>query len=89
MEPGRTIKLQSGDVVLLGSDGLWGPFTDRELVEAFASRPVADVLDELIVNALVLEGGHSDNVTGLAMRWGSSEAAHEAAVPVIQVLEIS
>jgi serine/threonine protein phosphatase PrpC len=89
MEPGKTIELRSGDVVLLGSDGLWGPFTDRELVDSFANRPVEDVLDELIFKALVREAGHSDNVTGLALRWGSSEAAHDAAIPVINVLEIS
>src|SRR5574340_693890 len=34
MEPGEPVVLQSGDVLLLGSDGLWGPFTvhfDRHL----------------------------------------------------------
>jgi serine/threonine protein phosphatase PrpC len=89
MEPGGPIALQSGDVLLLGSDGLWGPFADLELVEAFASRPVADVLDDLIASALEREGGHSDNATGVAVRWGENEAAHNTAEPVSHVLEIS
>ena len=89
MEPGETVTLQSGDVILLGSDGLWGPFSDRELAEAFASRPVADALDNLIVCALDREKGHSDNVTGLAVRWGSGETAHKSAEPVSCILEIS
>ncbi|MGA7748769.1 MAG: protein phosphatase 2C domain-containing protein [Gallionella sp.] len=88
VEPGGFTALQSGDVVLLGSDGLWGPFTDRELVDAFASRPVADVLDSLIASALERERGHSDNVTGVAVRWGNSEIAHDTAEPVSHVLEI-
>jgi len=89
MEPGETVTLQSGDVILLGSDGLWGPFRDQELAEAFSSRPVADVLDDLIVRALERDDGHSDNATGLAVRWGSSEIAHETAEPLSCILEIS
>jgi serine/threonine protein phosphatase PrpC len=89
MEPGEPVALRSGDVLLLGSDGLWGPFTDRELVEAFASGPVADMLDDLIASALKREDGHSDNVTGVAMRWGNSEVAHDTVEPVSHVLEIS
>ncbi len=88
VEPGGCTALQSGDVVLLGSDGLWGPFSDEELVAAFASRPVADVLDSLLVAALERERGHSDNVTGLAMRWGSDEVTHDTVEPVSHVLEI-
>ncbi|HUW25407.1 MAG TPA: protein phosphatase 2C domain-containing protein [Gallionella sp.] len=89
MEPGEPITLQSGDVVLLGSDGLWGPFSNQELAEAFFSSPVAEVLDNLVACALMREEGHSDNVTGLAVRWGSSEIAHETAEPVSCILEIT
>lgn len=89
LEPGKPIALKSGDIVLLGSDGLWGPFTDRELVEAFFALPVAEVLDGLVGLALKREAGHSDNVTGVAVRWGNSEAAHDTAEPVSHVLEIA
>lgn len=89
MEAGEPVALRSGDVLLLGSDGLWGPFTDRELVEAFFALPVAEVLDQMIASALKREDGHSDNVTGVAVRWGDSEAAHDTAEPVSHVLEIS
>jgi serine/threonine protein phosphatase PrpC len=88
VEPGGAIALRSGDVALLGSDGLWGPFSNEELVAAFASKPVADALESLIENALERERGHSDNVTGVAVRWGDSEAAHDTAEPVSHVLEI-
>jgi len=89
MESGEPVDLQSGDVLLLGSDGLWGPFIDDELIEAFAAKPVSEVLDNLIVRAMEREDGHSDNVTGVAMRWGSGETAHDAAEPVCHILEIS
>lgn len=88
VEPGKPVSLKSGDVVLLGSDGLWGPFTDRELVESFFSLPVAEVLDNLVGLALEREEGHSDNVTGVAVRWGDSELAHSTAELVSQILDI-
>jgi PPM family protein phosphatase len=87
-EPGEPIVLRSGDVVLLGSDGLWGPFSDHELIGAFSSRPVAEVLDGLITAAMERERGHSDNVTGVVVRWGEGEMNHETAEPVSQILEI-
>lgn len=89
MEVGKPVELRSGDVLLLGSDGLWGPFADRELAEAFAAKPVAEVLDGLIAGALQREAGHSDNVTGIAVRWGEGEAVHTTGQPVCNILEIS
>jgi len=89
VESGKPIPLKSGDVVLLGSDGLWGPFTDRDLVESFFSLPIPEVLDKLILRALEREEGHSDNITGVAVRWGDSEIPHSTDEPVSHVLEIS
>ncbi|MDD2914002.1 MAG: protein phosphatase 2C domain-containing protein [Gallionella sp.] len=89
MEPGKPVALQSGDVLLLASDGLWGPFLDEELIKAFAAKPVSGALDSLIALALEREDGKSDNVTGVAMRWGDSETAHDTAQPVCHILEIT
>ena len=88
MERGEPVLLQPGDVVLLGSDGLWGAFSDQELVESFISRPVHDVLAGLIEHALLRMDGHSDNATGLAVRWGGGETAHNTDEPVCHVLDI-
>lgn len=88
MEPGKPAELHSGDVLLIVSDGLWGAFSDAELVEAFAARPVAEALDDLIAQALQRGEGKSDNITGIALRWGEDEPAHDAAEPVSHILEI-
>lgn len=88
VESGPPLPLKSGDVILLGSDGLWGPFTDRELVEAFIAHPVAEVLDDLVQSALRREYGHSDNVTGVSVRWGEREAEHQTREPVSEILDI-
>jgi len=90
IELGKPVALQPGDVVFLCSDGLSGPFSERELTAAFAFAvtPVATSLDDLIVRAVAREKGKADNATGIAMRWGSSEAAHDAVNTVTQILEI-
>jgi serine/threonine protein phosphatase PrpC len=89
VEPGAPFALQSSDVLLLGSDGLWGPFNDQELADAFKSLPVAEVLEGLIERALKRATGHADNVTGVAVRWGDGEDAHNTAETVCHVLDIS
>lgn len=89
MECGKPVALQSGDVLLLGSDGLWGQFTDQELIDAFALHQVPEVLDGLIERAMKRAKGHSDNVTGIAVRWGDGEATHDTDAPVCHALEIA
>lgn len=70
---GESITLQAGDVLLLGSDGLWSPFTDDELIAAFGDSGNADaVLQSLVETALKRERGHSDNISGLVVRWGDT-----------------
>ncbi len=88
MEHSQPLALQSGDTLLLCSDGLWGAFTDQELTGAFAESPVAVALDNLIAQALERESGCSDNITGIAVRLGESEDAHDTAQPVCHILEI-
>lgn len=88
IELGSPVELKSDDVVLLCSDGLCGPFVDKELVEAFYGNTVDVALDKLIVRALALESGKSDNVTGIALRWGSGEPAHDTNKIVSNILEI-
>lgn len=87
MEPGEPVTVQSGDMLLLGSDGLWGPFTDEELIKSLSIGSVG-ALDDLVKRALERELGRSDNVTGVAVRVGDDESPHDTDEPVCQVLEI-
>jgi len=87
-ELGEPTQLQSEDIILLGSDGLWGPFSDRELVESFFAMPVKDVLESLVQHALQREAGKSDNITGVVVRWDKGDT-HQTDEPVCNILEIS
>jgi serine/threonine protein phosphatase PrpC len=65
--------LQSGDRLLLCSDGLWGTVTDAEITEQLAKNTIADAVPELVEQALRNGGAKSDNVSVLAVEWESAE----------------
>jgi serine/threonine protein phosphatase PrpC len=65
--------LQSGDRLLLCSDGLWGTVSDATITEQLANNTIADAVPELVEQALRNGGAKSDNVTVLAMEWESAE----------------
>ena len=67
----RKMPLQSGDVLLACTDGLWSGITDDEMAD-MATRPIgglAENLKALSVKALTLNAPHSDNTTGTALQW--------------------
>ena len=65
--------LQSGDRLLLCSDGLWGTVSDTVITEQLSRNGIADAVPELVEQALRNGGAKSDNVTVLAMEWESAE----------------
>ena len=65
--------VQSGDRLLLCSDGLWGSVTDAEITAELAQRPISDAVPELVERALRVAGAKSDNVTVIATEWESED----------------
>ena len=65
--------MQSGDRILLCSDGLWGNVTDAEVTEALATRALSDAVPELVEQALRKGGPKCDNVTVICVEWESAE----------------
>jgi serine/threonine protein phosphatase PrpC len=63
--------LQSGDRIMLCSDGLWSSVPDQVITEQMATRPISDAVPELVEQALRRAGSKSDNVTVLAVEWES------------------
>ncbi|MBI5437077.1 MAG: serine/threonine-protein phosphatase [Nitrosomonadales bacterium] len=88
VESTHAVPLQPGDVLLLCSDGLWGPLVDAEIAAAFSSAPLATALDQLMDKALLLGGAHADNTTAVVARWGDAEDEQPAPVPVCVALEV-
>lgn len=65
--------LQTGDRLLLCSDGLWGTVDDSVITEHLAGQPISESVPELVETALRNGGPKSDNVSVLAVEWESAE----------------
>ncbi len=87
VESAPAVPLQSGDVLLLCSDGLWGPLADEEITAAFSTTSLSGTLEQLMDKALHLGGAHADNTTAVVARWGDAEDEHAAPAPVCVVLD--
>ena len=68
-------RLARDDVLLLCSDGLWGPLTQRQLLHALMTKALAEAIVDLAELAERRAGPQCDNVTALAMAWGEDAAA--------------
>ena len=66
--------MQSGDRILLCSDGLWSSVSDEAIVELLSRRVISDAVPELVEQALRTAGAKSDNVSVLGLEWESAEA---------------
>ncbi|MES9940375.1 MAG: PP2C family serine/threonine-protein phosphatase [Candidatus Thiodiazotropha sp. 6PLUC2] len=74
-------ELKQGDVVLLCSDGFWGPLPERPLVEMFYKKngPLLNNISQLAERAETTSKPESDNVTVVALRWRESNNKLEPA----------
>ncbi len=67
------IRLQSGDKLLLCSDGLWGTVTDAVIVDLLSKKIISDAVPEMVEQALRNGGAKCDNVSVLALEWEGAE----------------
>ena len=75
VEPTAHARLAQNDIVLLCSDGFWGPLTQRQLLAGVLGKDMKKAFVELIDLAETRAGARCDNVSVLALEW------HEKAVP--------
>jgi serine/threonine protein phosphatase PrpC len=68
-EPVERMRLARNDIVVLCSDGFWGPLTQRQMMHSMLSRKLDDALMELVTLAEHRAGRDCDNVSVLAMTW--------------------
>jgi len=80
-DPASNAPLEKGDVLVLCSDGLWGPLTQRHLIHALVSRPLEPAIAELVELAERRAGAHCDNISVVAMTW-HEEGKIEERTPV-------
>lgn len=81
------LPLQQADMLLLCSDGLWGPLEDKEMADAFSATPMSAALEKLMDEAIERDGSGADNTTAVAARISNVEEAHSTEEAVCMVLD--
>lgn len=89
VESSPATPLEQDDVLLLCSDGLWGPLEEQELASGFFGTALSSATEELMDKAVALGGEHADNTTAVVAHWGDDEMEQTAPQPVCNILEIS
>jgi serine/threonine protein phosphatase PrpC len=73
IEPAASARLAPDDILLLCSDGFWGPLSQRQLMHALLSRPLGEAIPELVALAESCAGPECDNISVVAMTWNQPE----------------
>ena len=68
-DPASKAPLEKGDLLVLCSDGFWGTLTQRHILHALLTRPLDRAIPELVDLAEARAGGHSDNISVVALAW--------------------
>lgn len=75
VEPTAQTRLHEDDLVVLCSDGFWGPLTQRQLLMGLIGKDLKKALPELLDLSEARAGPRCDNLSVLAIHW------HDKAVP--------
>ena len=79
-------RLAKNDVLLLCSDGFWGPLTQRQLVHGFIANPLGQAIPDLMALAEMRAGGECDNLSVVALAWGEDAVAADPPQTVPQAV---
>jgi PPM family protein phosphatase len=70
---GREFPLETGDTILLASDGFWGQIPGNMVGTMLRKQPVVELMPGLLEEAQRRARGESDNISVIAMTWESQD----------------
>jgi serine/threonine protein phosphatase PrpC len=76
----KPVRLHDDDVLLLCSDGVWGPLTGADLEQAVAAANVMEATPRILDAAERRAGASCDNLSLLALQWHDELASGSTAV---------
>ncbi len=75
---GREFALQTGDTVLLSTDGFWSQIPADLIANLLRKQDVVGLLPGLLTEAYTRAGGESDNLSVVAMTWEAQDDPRHA-----------
>lgn len=75
IEYSKPFQVRDGDIVMLCSDGLWGPIKDEDVLAGLAGADVMQAVPKLLDRSEELAGKLCDNLSMVAMCWQDDTAA--------------
>jgi serine/threonine protein phosphatase PrpC len=72
--------LRSGDILVLATDGAWGPLRSERLIAGVSSASLTRIVPGWLDTAEQLAGDESDNLSIIALRWEDMAAADPSTV---------
>ena len=66
---GEETRLETGDLLMLCSDGVWRAYTDQELAKYSSRQGTDETLDELLARAEKRSRRECDNLSAVLFRW--------------------
>ena len=69
IEFSKRTALRDDDILVLCTDGVWGPLRDEGLVDGLAGTNVLEAVPKLMTRAEALAGAGCDNLSAIAMCW--------------------
>lgn len=67
------IPLEKYDMLLLCSDGLWGPLTEENLADTLSQNSLAEAVERIAYQAEFRSYPEADNISVITLRWISNE----------------
>ena len=71
------VAIRTGDIILLCTDGLWSEFNGTELARGLTYMPLLSAAPLLLDEAERRSQSESDNLSLVAMRWGSEDGRED------------
>lgn len=87
--PTAHARLERDDILLLCSDGFWGPLGDREIVAGLQDAALAEAVARLAARAQERAGAQCDNVSVLAVAWGEDALPFRDGPSTVPLAEMS
>lgn len=87
--PTAHARLERDDVLLLCSDGFWGPLRERQILAGLESGTLAEAVARLLGLARERAGPDCDNVSAVALAWGEDALALREGPRTVPLAEMS